>query len=187
MDWIHPMEVVFHAFDCRFGEIESLDTYAVNPAYDRKNPTGIHASVGILGDEITADARLNMWIAKGVEQNASRKSMRFVFESGSYLRLDYIGSEHEFTSVRRGEVELGHFDGQKYLPETTKMLVGETSSETYIKEIIGLCEGKRPGFTIDQVAELFKPQWEYQSKAAEMTQIQNREEIKGFVSAGLNA
>ncbi len=187
MDWIHPMEVAFHAFDCRFGKINDVETYAVSPLYDRKNPTGIHASVGLSGDRFTAGAMLNMWIAKGVDQKSSRKSMRFVFESGNYLLLDYVGSEHEFTSARRGGVELGHFEGQKPVPETTKMLVGENSSDIYIREIVSLCEGRNPGFTIGQITELFKPQWDYQSKTSGLVPRSSKEDIRGFISAGLDA
>lgn len=187
MDWIHPMEVVFHAFDCMFGNMDDVKTYAVNPAYDRKNPTGVHTSVGLYGKDFIEGAKLNMWIAKGVDQKSSRKSMRFVFESGNYLMLDYVGSEHEFTSARRGGVELGRMDGQAYVPETTKMLVGETSSDIYIREIVNLCEGRNPGFTIGQITELFKPQWDYQSKASDLVPRSNKDEVKKFISAGLDA
>ena len=187
MDWIHPMEVVFHAFDCKFGNMDHVETYAVNNAYDRKNPTGIHASVGLSGERFATGATLNMWIAKGVGQKLSRKSMRFVFESGNYLMLDYVGSDHEFISAHRGEVELGRFDGQAYIPETTKMLVGETSSDIYIREIVSLCEGKNPGFTIGQITELFKPQWDYQSKTSGLVPRSSKDDVERFISAGLNA
>jgi predicted dehydrogenase len=185
MDWIHPMEVLYYVFGASFGHITELNPYMTNPSYDKKNPTGLNVTIGVSGENFAGGALMHINIAKGVDKKFDRKSMCFVFESGDYVRLTYSGSEAEFTTSARGKIELGSEKDMVFTDRGSEMLMGENSSETYIREIVALCSGEREGFNTEEISNLFAPQWEYQSMVSGKQLINNRKMVEKFLADGL--
>lgn len=162
MDWIHPFEVISHSCSSKFGTIEELGLYRVNEMYSKNDPTGIYASTQISGTYFSANARMNVNIAKGVEKRFAQKAMRIIFESGKCVTLLFAGSEDEFGKSNRGAIEFGEVGSGQYSVQKTEDLKGDNSSEIFVKQIINLCSGKNDGLTIDEISNIFTPQWEYQ-------------------------
>jgi predicted dehydrogenase len=185
MDWIHPMEVLLYAFSPTFGRITEANPYLIDASYDKLNPTGIGVSLGVGGANFTEGAMAHMSIAKGVDKKFERKVMRFLFEDGEYLKLTYASSEPEFTSAARGELEMGKVEGNKFVYTGLKTLIGENSADRYVREMVEFCGGKRLGFDLGQINELFGPQWDYQRLMSGRTPERDKKKIERFLTDGL--
>lgn len=162
MDWIHPFEVIYYASNPKFGTIAELGLYMVNRKYSKNDPTGIYASTQIHGKYFSTNAKMNVNIAKGVEERFAQKAMRIIFESGKCVTLLFAGSEKEFGKSNRGTIEIGDIRSGQYSAQKREELKGENSSEIFVKQILNLCSGKNESLTIDEISDIFAPQWEYQ-------------------------
>ena len=160
MDWIHPFEVAFYSTGCRFGKILSARDFIVNESYSGTSPTGVESVIGIGGDNYIKDAIMTTRVAKGTAKNFAKKAISLEFESGAVSVLAFPGHESEFNdSTKRGGLSI--FENGKLV--STKEFSGPNSSEIFIKEIFEFCNGRNPGLKLQDIDEIFKPQWEYQS------------------------
>ncbi|MDE1860724.1 MAG: hypothetical protein KGH72_03315 [Candidatus Micrarchaeota archaeon] len=183
MDWIHPFEVYFRGAGAARMDLSDITNYMVNDKYSTVNPTGVYAHSGLEGEFFKKRVHAKIRIAKGVGVGQQKEAMAFVFESGHRLGLNFIHSEIEFTSDIRGTWELYDADGLLVDSGAPK---GPTSSDILVNDIVCLCKGKNLGLTVQDVAFLFKPQWQYQdsvSKSGEL--VKDRNEVEGFISDGL--
>lgn len=185
MDWIHPFEVVYHTTKADFGAIEKLRLYATNESYDDKNPTGIFASLNVSGSKFMQGATFNVSVAKGTPERYSKKGVMVIFESGNYVRLEYIGSEKE-SRGSRGLFETGRIEKGKRTISFTKPLSGDSSSEIFVREIFELCGGMNKGLTIGEIESIFKPQWDYQKQSKGVSLIKDAKEVASFLESGIN-
>jgi predicted dehydrogenase len=183
MDWIHPFEIIYHSTDSTFGNITDLSLYAVKPSYDAINPSGVAATVALDG-KYSSNASANIRIAKGVKSSEDKKSIKITFESGTYAILNYVGSGTEFESNERGTIEIRD---QNHNIIETKRLTGPNSSEIFVEEILNLSKGRPMGLTLSQIAEIFKPQWEYQSIMKSKELIKNDSQVNSFIKKGLDS
>jgi hypothetical protein len=157
MDWIHPFEILYVGALADSACLSHIRQYVVNPEYGESNPTGIEAIADLKGRLFSGDAHAAIRIAKGTAE--SKKSVRFIFESGDHLDLNYSGSEEEFSTVRRGEWSI--FEGGREV-ETWRPK-GPDTSELLIADILEMCRGRRAGLSLEYLSKIFEPQWEYQS------------------------
>lgn len=179
MDWIHPFELFYFGAKADKMMLKDVEPYVVNGEYDLSNPTGIHAEVELSGRFFTKGAIAFIRIAKGTRE--SKKSARFVFESGAYLDLNYLDSETEFGSEKRGAWELYEKGRLVERGEPT----GPTTSEVLVDDMIGMCEGQKRGFSLEDAANIFEPQWKYQEIIATKKLRANEREAERFVKCGL--
>ena len=185
MDWIHPFEILYYATESDFDGIRELKEYSVN--YETVNPTGIKATINVGGKYYLKDASATISVAKGVGEKEESKSIRIEFDSGSYATLGYVGSEIEFKSDDRGMLEIGEVKNGKNRIMMASRLQGPNSSEIFVDEIIGLCNGENTGLTMDEVSAIFKPQWEYQKLTGSGGLIKERDKIDMFVKDGISS
>jgi predicted dehydrogenase len=185
MDWIHVFEILYYAARPSFGKIENLELYEVDSSYDTGNPTGIFAELGLSGRLFGDGARLAASIAKGTEEKYAKKGMLLKFESGAYARLSYMGSEKE-SRDRRGSFEIGRMENGKRVAELTKPLSGDSSSEIFVREIVELCGGINIGLSINQIGDIFAPQWDYQSIYKGKQIINERKRVEEFLERAAN-
>lgn len=182
MDWIHPFEVVFHSTGCRFGKMVGVKDLIVNRDYSETNPTGVESVIMLHGKNYAEDARMATRFAKGTENRFGRKQMVLDFASGARALLSFPGHEEEFNNaMERGKLEIIR-DGKLV---STKRFSGPNSSEMFIKEIFEFCEGRNPGLKLQEIAEVFKPQWEYQSMAGSERLVKDVVSINKFLNEGL--
>ncbi len=179
MDWIHPFEILHFGAKADSMSLGDIELYAENPDYDLSNPTGIHAEVNVSGRFFSGGTVAFIRIAKGTKEN--KKSARFVFESGSYLDLNYMDSETEFHSNRRGS--WGLYENGKKIEEGEPE--GPTTSDILVSDMVKMCEGTGAGFSVDEAVKIFEPQWEYQELVKKKSLRANREENERFIRCGL--
>lgn len=187
MDWIHPFEVVYASMPTSFGKLNELGLFAVNREYSNDYPTGVYASVDVSGKHFAPGAQCIVRICKGAEAKWARKSIRFMFESGNYVALNFDGSEKEFSAGSRGGFEIGIFDGQHFNAETSVPMNGENTSEIFVREILSLCAGKNPGLSIHDIEEIFMPQWDYQSMAETTELVKDVRAVRRFLDSGMKS
>lgn len=179
MDWIHPFEVLYFGAKATGMRLKDIEPYVVNKDYDKLNPTGIHAEVDVFGKFFSDSATAFVRMAKGTKE--SKKSMRFLFESGSYLDLNYIDSEIEFESSKRGTWEF--FDGGIVIEKGAPS--GPTTSEMLVSDMINMCEGEQKGISLDDAAAIFEPQWKYQELIATKKLRASDKEAERFIKCGM--
>lgn len=185
MDWIHPFEVAYYTTGAYFGKITNLNLYVTNPSYSDKDPSGLMAEMPLKGKRVAEGATIRVNIAKGVEPNYSRKSMLFNFADGAYAKLDFLGSNNE-SSENRGVFETGKVVNGVKIPDFSSTTSGRSHSEFFVKDILKLCNGKRAGFSMSQVAKVFGPQWDYQKLSKKQTLIGGAKEVGLFLENGIN-
>lgn len=184
MDWIHPFEVLFYATHCRFLGIKQFANFAVNTRYSNDNPTGVEAVIGVAGKAYTNHASARVRVAKGVKEAQADKSLRLVFESGDHLLLRFPGHQSEFNTGFRGQIQLVHNNDNGNSVVENKKLSGLNSSQIFIDEVMDFCEGNHRGLKLEEIEEIFKPQWEYQRLAASSTLIKDSAAITQFLNNG---
>ena len=185
MDWIHPFEILYYAAEAGFGNIRDLSIYAVNPAYDKVNPTGVQAVIALKGKYYAPDAAATINVAKGVKNGNQNKSIKIIFESGKYTKLCYVGSEIEFGSDERGTLEVGETRNGNNKILMSSRLSGPNSSEIFVEDILGFVNGENMGFTFKDITKVFKPQWEYQKIVKSRELITENSAVEKFVQEAL--
>lgn len=178
MDWIHPFEILYCGAKAEKMELIDIEPYLVQKEYDTSNPTGIHAEVGVAG-KFFNNATAFIRIAKGA--SAEKKSVRFVFESGSYLDLNYIDSEIEFNSENRGSWSL--YEKGNLVEEGFPK--GPTTSQILVNDMVAMCEGRKAGLSIEDATKLFEPQWKYQKLIKEKELRATPREAERFIKCGM--
>jgi predicted dehydrogenase len=179
MDWIHPFEVVFYSTDCTFGRILDVKDFVVNADYSTRNPTGVESVIALHGKNYMENATITTRVAKGTDARFAKKEITLRFESGVDAVLSFPGHESEFNeATKRGKLDIVR-DGK---PIYTETFSGPNSSEIFIKEIFEFCEGRHPGLKLEEIAEIFKPQWEYQNMARSL--ITETKKVNEFLFKG---
>lgn len=181
MDWIHPFEVYLKGAMAGTMDLTDAQNFVVNADYDPKNPTGVQAEVALAGKLFEDGATATIRIAKGVEEKQAMKMMRFNMESGSYLVLDFLDSEAEFTSKKRGGWQLYSKDGRLLESGTP---TGSTSSEILVDDILAMCGGERRGLTTHEMQKIFEPQWTYQELYVDRP-IKTGGDARRFIEEGI--
>ncbi len=180
MDWIHPFEILRFGARADTLKLGSAEQFIVNPNYSDTDPTGIHARLKVSGKYFSNAATASLRLAKGASEG--RKSVRFVFESGNYLDLDYADSEVEFSSKDRGSWTF-YRDGK---PAESARPTGPDTSELLVSDIIAMCKGGRAGMGLEDASALFEPQWEYQRISRGRRPISETAAVGEFIGAGLD-
>jgi hypothetical protein len=183
MDWVHPFEIYYKGALAKRFDLRWIKTYAANPSYDRKNPTAVHSHVDIGGPLFSTGASADIRVAIGLGIAEQRKCVRFIFEEGQCLDLEYINSETEYLSPDRGIWTLRNGIGGELIGSGTPS--GPTPSDILVNDMLYLCRGKNPGFTIKDIVTIFEPQWKYQEMIKGSKLISDKEKIGEFVSEGL--
>ena len=181
---IHQFEVAHYTTGASFGRIEKLNLYTTNESYDSVNPTGIMVELGLKGKRFADNAKMTVRMAKGIDPKYSKKSMLFTFESGTYIRLEYVGSESE-SKDSRGGFETGRVINGSRVADSVTPLSGRGSSEFFVKDILKLCKGKRAGLSMAQAAKIFRPQWDYQRLSKKQALIKDAKQTELFLENGI--
>lgn len=180
MDWIHPYEIIGIGAKASAMKLDDFNIYVVRSDYDTENPTGIEAHVKLKGRYFAPDAKAAIRVAKGAKE--LKKSIRLNFESGSYLVLNYLGAEVEFSSDARGSWQL--FDGQGNVVASGEPK-GPNASELLAEDIMKLHQGKAVCMKISEAKRIFGPQWKYQQSVGKKTLISDPQHVDRFMDAGL--
>jgi predicted dehydrogenase len=183
MDWIHGIEVIFYATSGKFGKLNDTKDFEVNESYDKINPTGVETKIFVNGSNYVENAIATLRMAKGTDKKYANKSIRFWFESGVSLLIQFPDHSEEFSSKdKRGELRIFDEEGNLIRSE---VLEGMNTSEVFIKELLDFCNGNHRGLKLDEIAEIFKPQWDYQSSAASRVLIKDKAKVNEFLSEGI--
>lgn len=185
MDWVHPYEVVYYTTRCSFGKILELKNFVTNPSYDQNNPTGVEATLELSGENYASGATATMRAAKGVEKKYESKSIKFTFESGAYLMLCFPSHDVEFNTGERGRMELIKEEGNLKKILMSRRFSGSNTSEIFIKEILLFANGEHKGLKMNEIAEIFKPQWEYQEMTKSKELIKDGKQVSLFLDQGI--
>lgn len=177
MDWIHPFEIIYLGAGSSRMKLKSVDTYIVNQSYDTENPTGIDAEVEVSGNRFSPNATAKLSLAKGTEKDT--KSFVFTFESGASLKLDYMDSETEFSSGKRGRWSF-RSPGNEIKGEPS----GPSTSELLINDIVSMLEGRQAGISLKDLEEIFSPQWDYQEISKRIRPSAETWKVKNFMQHG---
>ncbi len=183
MDWVHPYEVIYYSTRCRFGALSNIRNLIVNENYSREFPTGVESVVGLSGENFAEGATATIRVAKGVPAGKSARSIRMLFESGKVLGMEFPGHDKEFSSPERGSLGFAVSDGGQQMGQLT----GSNTSELFVGDVINLCrDGSHGGLKIDDIEEIFRPQWEYQRVYKAIGIESGNEEVGRFISEGIS-
>ena len=182
MDWIHPYEILFQGSEVKSAKILDASFFIMNEDYDKENPSGVEVLSKINGEYFEKDASAAIRVGKGSTGDVKR--VRFYFDDNLFAEFNFMNSEDEFGSDKRGNWKL-----LRKKQDNTKVLKfneprGPNSSEIFANEIIQLCNGKNTGLVIDEIKRMFDPQWAFQKIMDEKTPIVDPEKIKEFIRNG---
>ncbi len=184
MDLMHPFETYYKGALATTLDLVDINAFIVNPEYDTVNPTGVYAKVRIGGIFFAEDAYAHIRVGMGLKSRET-KMARFIFESGQCLNLYFVGSEVEFSTENRGSWEvLDKVNGQVIKSDSPK---GPTSSDVLVNDILELCRGRNPGFTLDDLKMIYEPQWRYQEMMKSRKPITSGKEVEDFEMDGAEA
>lgn len=183
MDWIHPFEIYYRGALAEKMDLKEIKLYETNPDYAIKDPTGIYAKVQLEGTFLKDRVDAHIRVAKGLKKDQQKKQMSFTFESGQILIINFVDSEVEYSSPNRGEWELRGAEGGDFI--VAGVPTGPNASDIFVNDILELCRGRNPGFTIDDLEIVYGPQWRYQELAKDSKLITDSGEVAAFVQEGL--
>lgn len=183
MDWIHPFEVYYKGAMAKAFKLKEAESYIANPDYSRTNPTAAMVRVGIEGALFRPGAEAVIRVGMGLRLDGQRKRMRFVFEEGQCLDLEFINSEAEYTSGRRGSWTLAREAGGEVVESGAP--AGPTTSDILVGDILELCRGSNPGFSTDDMRAIFESQWRYQDMMASREPVGGAPEVERFIQEGI--
>ena len=184
MDWIHPFEIYYKGALAEKMDLISIETYIVNPHYSTTNPTGAYAKVKLGGIFFAEGVHADIRIAKGLTSREETKVMRFIFEGGQCLDLKFVSSDIEYTTEDRGSWALYEKPNGRIIESDSPK--GPTSSDVLVNDILELCRGRNPGFTMEDLDVIFEPQWRYQEMLKSTTPISDKSAVSGFIRKGIN-
>lgn len=176
MDWIHPLAITSNVLKAGSWKLLDGKTFVVQPAYDAVNPTAAEAKFEIKGENFKPNSIIVVRIGKGFE--AEQKRFRMTFENAA-VDLDYLSTEEEAITGKRGEMRIVGEDTQTVVPK------GPVSYELVIGEMLEMLKGTRPGLTLGDIEKIYGPEWMFQEFSKETTAINDKTEIQKFVQNGL--
>jgi len=182
MDWIHPYEILFNGARVKSSKLLDARFYIMNDGYCKDNPSGVEALSVVNGEFFEENARATIRVGKGSTEDVKR--VRFYFDDDVFAEFNFLSSEKEFVSDRRGSWKLirkrrDDYEVLKYVEPS-----GPNPSQIFASDIIKLCNGQNVGLTIAEIKRLYAPQWEFQRYMCEKTPIVDREQIKAFIVNG---
>lgn len=184
MDWIHPFEIYYKGALAEEMDLTGIETYVVNQNYSTASPTGIYAKVRLGGIFFAEGAYADIRLAKGIKNKDEVKAMRFIFEGGQCLELGFVSSEIEYTTEERGSWSLYEKPNGRMIESSLPK--GPTASDVLVNDILELCRGRNPGFTMNDLKIIFEPQWVYQDMAKSMIPILDHDAVSRFIREGIN-
>jgi len=176
MDWIHPISITSNVLKADSWRLLDGKPFVVQPAYDTVNPTAAEAKFEIKGGNFKPNSTIVVRIGKGFE--VDHKRFRIAFENAT-ADLDYLGTEEETITGKRGEMRIVGEDTQTVVPE------GPVSYELTIGEMLEMLKGIRPRLTLEDIEKIYAAGWEFQSFSRDITPVKEKEEIHKFVQNGL--
>ncbi len=184
MDWIHPFETYYEGAFADKMDLVDVTPYVLNPEYSTQNPTGIHAKVKINGMFFAEDAQADIRVAIGLKSDHETKSIRFIFESGQCLDLSFVNSEIEYSTDNRGSWALYERPGGRIIEANSPK--GPTASDILVNDILELCRGRNPGFSLNDLNLIYEPQWRYQEMVKKKKLVKGKAAVGAFIKEGLN-
>ncbi len=178
MDWVHPFELYYKGSMASDMKLNDVELFVVNQKYDAANPTGIHAMLTINGKYFAENVKVDVKIAKGLPKNLAEKSMIFRFDSGKSLVLNFVDSETEFVTDKRGSWKVIDQSGGVLLSGEPK---GPNTSEKLASDIELLCRGVGSGISLDDANRIFDLQWKYQEMVKDKRLIAEEELVSKFI------
>ncbi|MBI1971868.1 MAG: Gfo/Idh/MocA family oxidoreductase [Candidatus Aenigmarchaeota archaeon] len=184
MDWVHPMEILYRQCGARFLECLGVKPFIINSGYDTVNPTAVEARFALEGLNFTEDAVATIRVGKGFEETRC-KTVRFYFESGSFLDINYADSAEEYNSVFRGTWQLVENSEGKQNVVAEGAPTGMTPYEFLVYDTANLVESGKPLLSIEDISALFGAQWKFQKAIKGVAPSSDKVEIRDFIKAGL--
>ncbi len=182
LDWIHPFEIYLKGALADAISLDSCTGYRVNQKYHDSLPTGIHEVVSMKGRFFSENFKAEIYIAKGVVSSLAHKFVDFTFGNNYTLRLDYVDSDIEFTSMYKGVWTL--YDDKFHVLESGNP-VGKNTAEIFADKLYDLCQGRSIDFSIDDANFIFSPYWKYLEKFKYLPIIKDSNEVKNFLELPL--
>ena len=176
MDWVHPISITSNVLKADSWKLLDGKPFVVQPAYDTVNPTAAEAKFEIKGENFKPNSTIVVRIGKGFE--VEHKRFRITFENVT-VDLNYLSTEEETITGKRGEMKIIDEDTQTVVPE------GPVSYELMIGEMLEMFKGTRPRLTIEDIEKIYEPEWMFQEFSKEITAINDKTEIQKFVQNGL--
>ena len=160
MDWgPHPSAILVNQCGAIFQECVNAELFIVRPEYHPVYPTGILADFKIQGENFSTNSIASIRVAKGLAAGVTTKKIRFYFEKDAYLEVQYSGTEAEYEYQLMGNISLveGIADERKIVEiwQPTERM----PREIFIEEIVKMIEGGDPPQSLDEIQEIYKPQW----------------------------
>ncbi|ASI13980.1 oxidoreductase [Candidatus Mancarchaeum acidiphilum] len=178
LDWIHPFEIYLKGALADKISLDSCTSYAVNQGYHESLPTGLHEVVSMGGRFFSEGFKADVYIAKGVKSALAHKFVDFIFNNGYTLRLDYVNSDVEFTSMYKGVWTL--YDDKMMVLESGNP-VGKNTAEIFADKLYDLCQGNRMDFSLEDANFIFSPYWAYLEKFSDSPIVKDNKEITHFL------
>jgi hypothetical protein len=182
MDWMHPYEVLFYGSKAESAKLLDASLFVMNKDYGEKYPSGVEALSEVNGEYFEKDASAEIRIGKGSTEDVKRA--RFYFDDNISAEFNFLNSEEEFGSDKRGSWRLVRKKEGKTEVLKSDEPKGPDTSEIFASEIIELCNGKKVGLTVDEIKKLYGPQWDFQRLIGDKTPIADHEKVKEFIKKG---
>ncbi len=182
MDWVHPLTILVHALGTESTKLVDAKTYIVRPEYDNINPTAVEVKYEVTGPNFADNAVAEIRIGEGFQIDAYQKRIRLYFEDGSFADFKYLDTPEEFETGKRGSWELYVIeDGKPKLVES-KDAVGKLSYEALIDEVIQVLEGDTVPITLEDLAKIYEPEWQFQEIVKGLKPITDQTEIQKLLT-----
>ncbi|MBU5537522.1 MAG: Gfo/Idh/MocA family oxidoreductase [Candidatus Aenigmatarchaeota archaeon] len=175
LDWIHPIEITSHVLRADSFKLVDARTFVVQPLYDTVNPSAVECRF-ILKGENFKDSEIVVRVGKGFE--LEHKKFRIKFED-AVVDLNYLSTEEEISTGRRGEMEIFNDGHQTVVPQ------GPLSYEVMIQEMLRMIKGTPPNLSLEEIKKFYGPIWDFQKFTEDLQPTKDKEEIKKFVEDSL--
>ncbi|MBI2084853.1 MAG: hypothetical protein HYT70_04580 [Candidatus Aenigmarchaeota archaeon] len=178
MDLIHPVEILVQILKADLDELTDARTYIVKPEYDSKNPSAVQVIYKVSGSKFAKDAVATIKLGKGFDMASDKKIMRLYFEDGTFIEFEYLNTEEELATGKRGSWKLFKSEegGAKLLE--SKEVQGLLSYETLINEVVKILQGGEMPLTLDEIKRMYESEWQFQEISKDLKPITDKEEIK---------
>jgi hypothetical protein len=160
MDWIHPFEILFYGAMADSVKLYDANTLIIDRGYSDVDPSVVDALAKVNGKYFEQDTDAAIRVGKGAKEDM--KCIKFYFRGGLYAEFDYIHSFQEFSSQNRGTWRLVRMRDNIVELLESGAPTGPNTSEIFAKEIVAFCHGEEVGLSIDEIKQLFQPQWDFQ-------------------------
>ena len=95
-----------------------------------------------------------------------------------------MNSEIEFNTDNRGSWALHETPAGRLIEASSPK--GPTASDVLVNDILEMCRGRNPGFTMEDLKIIYEPQWKYQELLKSTKLITDPDQVTTFINEGLN-